>query len=167
MFPAECSGIHNKISEITQSLMHENRWSGNETEFTTWWNGKVLFLKWKISGLFIHKPFQLPGTIYSLGRCHFLRTKLLKHISLHCLTRYPFTPGSREGTWRQSVLPRSTTSRHNSAQSGIEPCSLARKSCMLPLKHAAPHYLLHINTNRGQPVSDLWTQIPGSLHDCM
>ena len=50
MFPVECSDIYNKISEITQSLMHENRWSGNKTEFTTWWNGKVLFLKRKIIG---------------------------------------------------------------------------------------------------------------------
>ena len=50
MFPIECSDIYNKISEITQSLMHENRWSGNEMEFTTWWNEKVLFLKWQIIG---------------------------------------------------------------------------------------------------------------------
>ena len=60
-----------------------------------------------------------PGSIQP--GCHFRSTKLLKHTSLHCPTRYPLTPGSRDCTCGQSALPRSTTSEHNSAQSGIEP----------------------------------------------
>ena len=53
--------------------------------------------------------------------CHFQCTELFKCTSLHCPTRYPLTPGSRECTCGQCVLPRSKTSEHNSAQPGIEP----------------------------------------------
>ena len=53
--------------------------------------------------------------------CHFRRTELFKHTSLHCPTRYPLTPKFREWTCGQSALPRSTMSEHNSAQPGIEP----------------------------------------------
>ena len=54
-----------------------------------------------------------PGSIQAGS--HFWRTKLFQHTSLHCPTRYPLTPGSRECTCRQSALPRSTTSsEHNS-----------------------------------------------------
>ena len=71
MFPVECSDIYNKISEIAQSLMHENRWSGNETEFTSHchgemeksfcWNGKSLaLLGWtrtrKYNNYILHVP---------------------------------------------------------------------------------------------------------------
>ena len=60
-----------------------------------------------------------PGSIQP--GCHFRRTELFKHTSLHCSTRYPLTPGSRECTCGQSALPRSTTPEHKSAQPGIEP----------------------------------------------
>ena len=51
-----------------------------------------------------------PGSIQP--GCHFRRTELFKHTSLHCPTRYPLTPGSRECTCGQSALPRSTTLEH-------------------------------------------------------
>ena len=74
--------------------------------------------------------------------CHFRRTELFKHTSLHCPTRYPLTPGSRECTCEQSVWPRSTTSEHNSAQLGIEPAiSRLCKSRTLPLSHDAPRLM--------------------------
>ena len=60
-----------------------------------------------------------PGSIQP--GCHFRRTELFKHTSLHCPKRYPLTLGSRECTCGRSTLPRSTTSGHNSAQPGIEP----------------------------------------------
>ena len=72
--------------------------------------------------MFIHKPSQLPRehNIYSPAATSG-STELFKHTSLHCPTRYPFTPGSRECTYGQSALPRNATSEHNSAQPGIEP----------------------------------------------
>ena len=44
--------------------------------------------------------------------CHSQHTELFKYTSLHCPTRYPLTPGSRECMCGQSALPRSTTSEH-------------------------------------------------------
>ena len=60
-----------------------------------------------------------PGNI-QLG-CHFRRTDPFKHTSLHCRTRYPLTPGSRECTCGQSASPKSKTLENNSTQPGIEP----------------------------------------------
>ena len=53
-----------------------------------------------------------PGSIRP--GCHFRHTGLFTR-KLHCPTRYPLTPGSRECTCGQTALPRSTTSEHNSA----------------------------------------------------
>ena len=77
-----------------------------------------------------------PGSIQP--GCHFRRTALFKHTSLHCPTRYPLTPGSRECTCEQSALPRSTTSKHIQRCRGSNPRSLASKSRTLPLSHDAP-----------------------------
>ena len=68
--------------------------------------------------------------------CHF--SELFKHTSLHCPTRYPLTPGSRECTCEQSALPRSTTSEHIQRSWGSNPRSLACTSRTLPLSHDAP-----------------------------
>ena len=62
-----------------------------------------------------------PGSIYRPAAISGTRIALFQHTSLHCPTRYPLTPRSRECTCGQSALPRSTTSEHNSAQPGIEP----------------------------------------------
>ena len=88
--------------------------------------------------LSIHKPSQLPGS--TQPGCRFGRTELFKHTSLHCPTRYPFTPGSTECTCRQSALPWSTTSQHSSAQWGSNPRYLGCKSRTLWLSHDAPLY---------------------------
>ena len=77
-----------------------------------------------------------PGSIQP--GCHFRRTALFKHTSLHCPTRYPLTPGSRECTCEQSALPRSTTSKHIQRSRGSNPRSLASKLRTLPLSHDAP-----------------------------
>ena len=55
-----------------------------------------------------------PGSIQPAAAI-FRRAELFKHTSLHCPTRCPLTPGSRECTCEQSALPRST------AQPGVEP----------------------------------------------
>ena len=65
--------------------------------------------------------------------------KLFKHASLHCPTRYPLTPGLRECTCEQSVLPRSTTPEHIQRSWGSNPPSLGCTLCMLPLSHDAAH----------------------------
>ena len=52
-----------------------------------------------------------PGSIQP--GCHFFGARNYSNSqSLHCPTRYPLTPGSRECTCEQSALPRSTTSKH-------------------------------------------------------
>ena len=74
--------------------------------------------------------------------CHFRRTELFKHTSLHCPTRYPLVPGSRECTCEQSALPRSTTSEHIQRIRGSNSRSLACTSRTLSLSHdALPRFL--------------------------
>ena len=74
-----------------------------------------------------------PGSIQP--GCHFRRMELFKHTSLHCPTRYPLTPGSRECTCEQSALPRSTTSKHIQHSRGLNPQSLTWKSRTVPRSH--------------------------------
>ena len=69
--------------------------------------------------------------------CHFWRTEVFKHPSVHYPTRYPRTPGSRQCMCRQSALPRCITSQHNSGSRGLNPWSLACKSHTLPPSHNA------------------------------
>ena len=77
-----------------------------------------------------------PGSIQP--GCHFRRTELFKHTSLHCPTRYPLTPGSQECTCEQSALSRSTTSAYIQRRRGSNPRSLACTSRTLPLSRDAP-----------------------------
>ena len=70
-----------------------------------------------------------PGSIQP--GCHFRRTELYSNTSLHCPTRYPLIPRSRECTCGQSALPNSTTLEHKSAQPGIE-----LTICRLQVAHA-------------------------------
>ena len=95
MFPVECSDIYNKISEITQSLMHENRWSGNKTEFTTWWNGKVLFLKRKIIG----------PTTAQLGVPGHIINQAVSATAVYSAVQTPVQPTFDQHTVDQSVAP--------------------------------------------------------------
>ena len=86
--------------------------------------------------LFVHKPYlNSPGSIQP--GCHLRRTDLFKRTGLHCPTRYPLTPGSRECTCEQSALPRNTTSEHIQHSRGSNPRSLACTSRTLPLSHDA------------------------------
>ena len=94
-----------------------------------------------------------PGSIQP--GCHFGRTELFKHTSLHCPTRYPLTPGSRECTCEQSALPRSTTSKHTQRSRGSNPQSLACKSRTVPLSHDAPLYVTSMV--RRHDVNPRWT----------
>ena len=90
-----------------------------------------------------HMTFSFIIHLNSLGSiqpsCHFRSTELFKHTSLHCPTRYPLTPGSRECACEQSALPRSTTSEYIQRSQGSNPRSLACRSRTLPLSHDAPH----------------------------
>ena len=70
--------------------------------------------------------------------CHFRCKEQFKHTSLHCPTRYPLTPGSRECTCEQSALPRNTTSEHIQRSRGSNPRSLACTSRRLPLEPYIP-----------------------------
>ena len=73
--------------------------------------------------------------------CHFRRTELFRHRSHHCPTTYPLTPGSRECTFRQSAMRRTTTSEHFQRSRGSNPRSLACMSRTLPLSHDASLFL--------------------------
>ena len=65
--------------------------------------------------MFVHKPSQLPEEHIQWVRLPFsAQGTVFKHTSLPCPTRYPLTPGSRECTYEQSALPRSTTSEQRS-----------------------------------------------------
>ena len=79
-----------------------------------------------------------PGSIQS--GCHFWCTKVFKHTSVHCPTRFPLTPGLRECTCEQSTLPRRTMPEHIQRSRGSNPRSLACMYHMLPLSHDAPQY---------------------------
>ena len=72
---------------------------------------------------------------------HYRPSELFKRTSLHCPTRYPLTPGSRERTCGQSALLRSTTRERTVIQPswGLNPRSLGRKSRTLPLSHDASY----------------------------
>ena len=96
-----------------------------------------------------------PGSI--MPGCYFRRTKLFKHTSLHCPTRYPLTPRSRECTRKQSALPRSTTSEHIQRSPGSNPHSLAYTSHTLPPSHDAPHVVVEWHS---QPISALAYCVP-------
>ena len=70
--------------------------------------------------------------------CHFQHTELFKHTSLHCRTRYPLTPGQESA--HVGKMPCLGAQRQNLIQpsQGLNPQSLACKSCMLPLSHDNP-----------------------------
>ena len=82
---------------------------------------------------------------------HFRRTELLKHTSLHCPTRYPLTPGSRECTHEQSAFPRSTTSEHIQRSRGTEPAI----SCL---------YVAHAITEPRRPAKKEMALCSGPCH---
>ena len=89
-----------------------------------------------------------PGSIQP--GCHFFgATELFKLTSLHCPTRYPLTPGSRECTCEQSALPRSTTSKHIQRSLGSNRRPLACKSRTVPLSHDTSHYMSTEETING------------------
>ena len=74
--------------------------------------------------------------------CHFRRTKLFKHTSLHCPTRYPLTSGLRECKREQSALPRNIHRGIIIQRSpGSNPRSLACALRTLSLSHDAPRLL--------------------------
>ena len=102
----------------------------------------------------VHRICSFISHLNSLGSiqpgCHFLRTELFKHTSLHRPTRYPLTPGSRECTCEQSALPRSTTSKHIQRSRGSKPRSLACKSRTVPLSHDAPWRILKITLKQDE-----------------
>ena len=79
--------------------------------------------------------------------CHFRRTEVIKHTSLHCPTRYPPTRRSTECTCGQSALPRRTTSEQIQRSRGSNLRSLACKSRMLPLSHDAGHKSSRVHYN--------------------
>ena len=89
-----------------------------------------------------HRTCSFISHLNSLGSIqpgwHFRHVELFKHTSLHCPTRYPLTPGSRECTCEQSALPRSTTSKHIQCSWGSNSRSLACMLRMLPLSHDTP-----------------------------
>ena len=99
-----------------------------------------------------HRTCSFISHFNSLGSirpsCHFQATELFKHTSLHCPTRYPLTPGSRECTCDQSALPRSTTLKHIQHSRGSNPQSLAGTSGTLALSHDAPHLMYFICEKR-------------------
>ena len=68
--------------------------------------------------------------------CHFRRTELFEHISLHC------PPGSHFLLGRESAcvskVPKGKTSEHIQRSRGSNPRSLACTSRTLPLSHGAP-----------------------------
>ena len=78
---------------------------------------------------------------------HFCRTELFEHTSLHCPTRYPCAPGSRECTCKQIALSQSTTLEHIQHSRGSNPWSFTCTLRMLPQSHNGPamNRLMHFN----------------------
>ena len=81
--------------------------------------------------------------------------ELFKHTSLHCPTRYPFTPGLRECMCDQSALPRSTGSEHFSA-AGDRTCDLSLVHC------ARYHWGMTPHSWNSTPT---WAYMGTSYHD--
>ena len=98
-----------------------------------------------------HRTCLFISHLNSLGSiqpgCHFWCMKLFKHTSLHCPTRYPLTPRSRECTCEQRALPRNTTLKHIQCSLGSNPWSLACTSRKLPLSHDASPQAQYIVSN--------------------